>query len=266
MLYICPKCRSKLEKVQNSYKCINNHLYDISKKNYINFLLSNDKNSINPGDSKDSLEARHAFLNKGYYEFIFNKVNELLSDYNNINLLDIGCGEGYYTYNIKKNNPTFNVYGFDISKEAISLATRYTKTDVNWFVANSKNIPINDNSIDIVIAMFSFVTPTEIARVLKSDGIIIQVCANNNHLIELKEIVYDNVIEKNKENVKLPFKLINSFNYNTKITINNNEDIINLFKMTPHYYKVKKDNKILLDNLNNINITLDIIINVYKKD
>ena len=266
MLYICPKCKDKLNKDHNSFICNNNHLYDISKKNYINFLLSNDKNSINPGDSKDSLEARHSFLNKGYYKFIFNKVNELLSNYNNINLLDIGCGEGYYTYNIKKNHLDYNVYGFDISKDAINIATRYTKNDINWFVANSKNIPIEDNSIDVVLAIFSFVTPSEIERVLKKDGIIIQVCAGNNHLIELKNIVYDSLKEKNKENVKLPFNLVNSYEYNTKIKIDNNEDIVNLFKMTPHYYRVKKNNKELLDNLNNIDITLDIIINVYKKD
>jgi len=265
MLYICPKCKSKLELQQSSYVCSNNHVYDISRKNYINFLLSNDKNSINPGDGKDSLEARHLFLSKGYYDFIFNKVNDLIKDYNNINILDIGCGEGYYTYNIKKNNPSFNVYGFDVSKDGINLATRYTKSDVNWFVANSKNIPIKDKSIDVVLAMFSFLTPSEIDRVLKYDGMIIQVCANNNHLIELKNIVYDNVIEKNKDNVILPFKLINTFNYNTKVTINNNEDIVNLFKMTPHYYRVKKNNKGLLDNLNNIDITLDIIINIYSK-
>ena len=266
MLYICPKCNNKLNIEQKSYICSNNHVYDISKKNYVNFLLSNDKNSINPGDTKDSLEARHSFLNKGYYEFIFNKVNELVKDYNNINLLDIGCGEGYYTYNIKKNNQSFNVYGFDISKDAINIASRYTKSDVNWFVANSKNIPIESNSIDVVLAMFSFVTPSEINRVLKDDGIIIQVSAGNNHLIEIKNIVYDNVIIKNKENVKLPFNLINSYEYNTKININNNEDIVNLFKMTPHYYRVKKDNKTLLDNLNNMDVTLDIIVNVYKKD
>ena len=266
MLYICPKCKSELNKINNSFICANNHVYDISKKNYTNFLLNDDKNSINPGDSKDSLEARHAYLNKGYYEFIFNKVNELVNNYKDINLLDIGCGEGYYTYNIKKNNPSFNVYGFDISKEGISIATRYTKNDINWFVANSKNIPIKNNSIDVILAMFSFLTPSELERVLKDDGIIIQVCASNNHLIELKNIIYENVVVKDKENIKLPFKLIDSFEHTTKVTINNNEDIVNLFKMTPHYYKVKKDNKELLDTLNNINITLDIIINVYKKD
>lgn len=266
MLYICPKCKSKLEKCEKSFICTNNHLYDISKKNYINFLLSNDKNSMNPGDSKDSLEARHAFLTKNYYEFIFNKVNELLKDYDKINLLDIGCGEGYYTYNLKKQHPLYNIYGFDISKDAISIATRYTKNDINWFVANSKNIPIENNSIDVVLAMFSFVTPSEIERVLKKDGIIIQVCAGNNHLIELKQTIYDNVVIKNKDNLQLPFKLIDSLEHKTTITINSNEDIINLFKMTPHYYRIKKDNKTLLDNLNSMDITLDIIINVYKKD
>ena len=267
MLYACPKCKNELEKIDKSFVCSNNHVYDISKKNYINYLLTSDKSSLNPGDSKESLEARHEFLNKNYYEFIFNKVNDLLKDKNNINLLDIGCGEGYYTYNIKKKHPDFNIYGFDISKDAIAIATRYTKNDINWFVANSKNIPIKDNSIDVALAMFSFLTPSELTRVLKDDGIIIQVCAGNKHLIELKELIYENnVVVKNKENLKLPFNLIDSLEFDTKVSINNHDDIINLFKMTPHYYRIKKNNKSLLDTLNNIDITLDIIIYIYKKN
>ena len=265
MLYICPKCHGKLEKDNNSYKCINNHTYDISSKGYVNFLLNNDKNSLNPGDSKDSLQARFNFLNKGYYEYILEKVNSIISEYNGKTLLDIGCGEGYYTHNIKNNNKFFDVYGFDIAKDGINLATRYTKNDVNWFVANSKNIPIEDSSIDIVLAMFSFVTPSEIERVLKNDGIIIQVCAGKNHLIELKKVIYSDIKEKNESNTLLPFKLLRKEEHTTKITINNNTDILNLFKMTPHYYKTKQVEKNKIEKLENIELTLDIVINIYEK-
>ena len=265
MLYICPKCHEELIKTDNSYKCINNHTYDISSKGYVNFLLNNDKNSIHPGDSKDSLIARYKYLNKGYYEFILNKVNNIVKEYKNITLLDIGCGVGYYTYELKKNNPSIDIYGFDIAKEALSIASRYTKTDINWFVSNSKNIPIKDNSIDIVLAMFSFVTPSEIERVLNKDGIIIQVCAGPNHLIELKQTIYDDIKEKEESNTLLPFNLIDKQEYKTNIIINNNEDILNLFKMTPHYYRCSEEKKEKISKLNEIDLTIDIIINIYKK-
>ena len=266
MLYICPKCHEKLEKENNSYKCLNKHTYDISGKGYVNFLLNNDKNSVNPGDSKDSLQSRNSFLKKDYYSFILDKIKDTINKYkkaDNYKLLDIGCGEGYYTSNIKEKNN--EIYGFDISKVGISLATKYNKNDINWFVANSKNIPIEDSSIDIVLAMFSFVTSSEIERVLKKDGIIIQVCAGKNHLIELKKAIYDDIKEKDESNTLLAFKLINNEEYGTTITIDNNEDILNLFKMTPHYYRSKKEKREEIEKISNINLTIDIIINVYKK-
>ena len=205
-----------------------------------------------------------SYLNKEYYSFILNKVNDIVSQYNDINLLDIGCGVGYYTYQLKNSNPSFNIYGFDIAKEALSLACRYTKNDINWFVANSKNIPIKDNSIDVVLAMFSFVTPSEIERVLKSDGIVIQLCAGTNHLIELKEEIYSDIKEKEQSNTLLPFNLIDRQEHTTKITIDNNEDILNLFKMTPHYYKTNEDNKEKIDRIDSLELTIDIVINIYK--
>ena len=264
MLYICPKCHEKLTIVDKSYKCINNHTYDISSKGYVNFLLNDDKKSLHPGDTKDSLSARYDFLNKGYYEFIFNKVNDIVKKYNFINLLDIGCGVGYYTYQLKKNNPSINIYGFDIAKEALSIASRYTKKDIYWFVSNSKNIPIEDNSIEAVLAMFSFITLDEIKRVLKDAGIFIQVCAGKNHLIELKQTIYDEVKIKEEDNNLLPLNLIDRNEYTTTINVDNNEDILNLFKMTPHYYRCSKEKKDIINNLDKIELTIDIIINIYK--
>ena len=60
---ICPNCKQKLQKIDNSYKCINNHSFDISKQGYVNLLL----NTSNSGDNKEMINARSIFLQKGYY-------------------------------------------------------------------------------------------------------------------------------------------------------------------------------------------------------
>ena len=62
----CPKCHKPIVQVNNSYKCENNHCYDIAKSKYLNLLLNPDKATNNPGDSKESLIARKAYLTKGY--------------------------------------------------------------------------------------------------------------------------------------------------------------------------------------------------------
>ena len=59
----CPKCHEPLHLEGNSYYCPNRHTYDLAKRKYLNLLLNPDKNSNNPGDNKDSLNCRKAFLN-----------------------------------------------------------------------------------------------------------------------------------------------------------------------------------------------------------
>ncbi len=44
-MIICPICRDKLIKENRSYKCKNNHTFDISKWGHINLLLDNRKHS-----------------------------------------------------------------------------------------------------------------------------------------------------------------------------------------------------------------------------
>ena len=266
-LLICPICKNSLNKSENTYKCISNHSYDISKNGYVNLLLNFDKNSLVPGDTKESLQARNKFMKKEYYKKILDSIIETINKYNqetNVNILDIGCGEGYYTSGIKNTINNSYVYGFDISKDAISLATKYTR-DILWFVANSKNIPIKTNSIDFILSWFSFVTEKEIERVLKDNGYIISVVAGKNHLSELKQMIYNDIKEKDEKNTLLNFELIETKNMTYKINFNNNEDIINLFKMTPHYYRTNKDKKDIFNNINNLEVTIDININIYKK-
>ena len=74
----CPKCHEPLEIEGKTCKCINNHCYDIARQGYMNLLLNPDKASNNPGDSKESLIARKAYLDKGYYDpILFEVVNEI---------------------------------------------------------------------------------------------------------------------------------------------------------------------------------------------
>ena len=71
---VCPKCKEKLVKIENSYKCLNNHSFDISKEGYVNLLLS----KSNAGDNDLLIKSRHNFLNKGYYEDLAHKLKEII--------------------------------------------------------------------------------------------------------------------------------------------------------------------------------------------
>ncbi len=263
----CPKCKNKLIKDHHSYKCCNNHTYDIAKTKYVNLLLNPDKATNYPGDSKDSLIARKAFLDQGYYDVISDTINQYILTHSSLPLqiLDLGCGQGYYTNRMKQqlNNDENIYYGLDISKEAINMATKYTK-DIHWIVGNSKNVPILDSSMDIICALFTVVNVNELKRCLKKDGYIIHVTANQNHLIEIKELIYEEIKLKSNEHILLPFNVRESFNLVKNVTIKNHDDLLNLLKMTPHYYHIKKERRNVLDNISSMDITIDIQITIYE--
>ena len=144
---------------------------------------------------------RKNYLNQGYYDVILNEVVNYIKAHRHpqMQILDLGCGEGYYTYRMQQElNDDSIIYGLDISKDGIQMASKYTK-DIYWIVGNSKNIPLVDHSLDVITALFTVVKDSEIKRCLKEDGYMIHVTANNKHLIEFKELIYDEVKVKSDQ-------------------------------------------------------------------
>lgn len=253
MLLTCPICKEKLNKYNNALKCCNNHSFDISREGYVN-LLTGSKSGDKKGDSKDSARARHSLLAKGYYRCLKDFISSRLKG----TVLDICCGEGYY------DDYGGEFYGFDISKEMVRLASRSHRAEnYNYFVANLSAIPIEDGSIDTAIHLFAPFNDKEFSRILKPDGSLYCVIPGENHLIELKEAVYEHPY-KNDE--KPPETDLLTLTSKTKITDNvliNNADLKLLFSMTPYFYRTSNSDKAKLDKIEQLNLTVDFVILEY---
>lgn len=273
-MIICPLCKEKLEKINKSYRCKNNHSFDISKSGHVNLLLDNQKHSKTPGDDKDMVLSRKYFLEKNYYKGISDKLNEIILnnvfENKKINILDIGCGEGYYTGNLKNflnsKNIESDIIGIDISKEAIISASK-TYKNIDWLVASAMNIPIEDNSLDFIICMFAKIIPEEKMRTLKKGGKLIIVSTGENHLLEMKEVVYEKVRKdfySPIEDLKI-FRYIKTINHTYKTEIKENESIKNLFNMTPYRWRSPKDGIERLFSLENLKITVDVNFDIFEK-
>lgn len=135
----CPLDLTTLTEENNTFKCQNGHCFDKAKQGYINLLPVQFKNSLNPGDNKEMVLARSAFLNEGHYKPIAQQVMQIIQNRltKKTTLIDAGCGEGYYTnfiFNqLIKQHPqfSFSVLGFDISKEAVKQASKRSK-NICW--------------------------------------------------------------------------------------------------------------------------------------
>lgn len=269
--FICPICSSRLDVKNKSYVCKNRHSFDISSKGYVNLLPANRKHSTSPGDDKLMVVARNNFLSLGYYSHLKDKIEQLCYKYSTeeTNILDCGCGEGYYTQGIYnkfiEKGKTLHISGIDISKDAVSIAAKRLK-DGHFAVASSFHLPIEDESIDVLLNCFSPLCTEEFNRVLKPNGIFIYVVPAPKHLWQLKQALYEKPYENPlKEEKYEGFELVETVNAEKVIVINNNEDINNLFKMTPYVYRSPKQAQEILLNANSLTVNAYFIIYVYRK-
>ena len=275
---VCPVCKEKLVKDNGNkiYKCENNHTYDIAKQGYVNLLISNQKRSKNPGDSKEMVLSRIDFLSRGYYKLLCDKINEIIfkclnevKNNNEFNILDLGCGEWYYLTNLKdyinSKNIKANYYGMDVSKEAVKYASKADK-ECTWVVGNNFRIPANDKSMDCILSVFSPIDINECNRVLKDTGVFVRVLPRTNHLIQLRDIIYSKVNLNEKVYTADPEEneYVNESNVTFDIKLNK-EEILSLLKMTPHYWKTTGENKEKLDLYDSLTITIDMRIGIFKK-
>lgn len=268
--FICPVCKEKLYAQNKSLVCSNNHTFDIAKSGYVNLLLSKQAGKNVHGDNKLMVRARRDFLSKGYYSRLLTGLSETVKRYfkNSCTILDAGCGEGYYTNGVYEflaaENSDVNIYGVDISKIALEYAAKKCK-DVKYAVGSIFNIPAANESCDILMTLFAPFCREEFERVLKKDGILIMVIPSERHLWGLKLAVYDTpYLNDVKDYVIKGFKLLEREKITYEMIIDNNQDIQNLFSMTPYYYKTGKKEQERLANLENLKTEAEFEILTYK--
>lgn len=258
--YICPICGNRLFKVEKSLVCENKHSFDIARQGYINLLPVGQKHSLHPGDDKEMLNARRIFLNSGLYEpiakSVTDKLQALTADKASPVIVDVGCGEGYYTRKIADSVLGSCCVGVDISKDAARMACSRGK-DIDYCVATASHLPFESKSADIITAMFSLVCEDEFARVLRDGGYIVEVTAGTEHLIELKQIIYDEVFPQDKHPAPCGknFKEVSCENFSYKLEVGG-ELLKALLVMTPHIRRINPEHRKRLDTLETLNLTI----------
>lgn len=244
-LFCCPVCRAPLFDKGTGAACANGHCFDRAAEGYLHLLPSNKMRAKVPGDNREMVAARRAFLDTGYYRVFQDGIAKtavrLLAGRPHPVVLDAGCGEGSYTAAVEKalrddGNLPFTA-GFDISKAAIrSAARRYPQ--IAFAVAGSFDIPMADQSCDLLFSVFAPIVPQEFMRVIKAGGYLLLAVPGAKHLFGLKEILYDRPYQNEPKDIQYEgFSFLERISLRDRLLLKDAAQIWNLFMMTPYYWK-----------------------------
>ena len=280
---ICPVCSEALEAAPSgaSVVCRHGHLFDMAKQGYLNLLLSQHKKSKQPGDTSEMVQARTTFLNSGFYQgiadFLINLgLQPCLEEQTQLKAFhycDLACGEAYYTSQIhhyleSRLAPNAKLFssGIDISSPAIKAACK-RNSEIKWLVASLARIPLADHSQDLVSGLFFHFDLAEVLRILKPEGYFVMLTTGPKHLIELRELIYEQIKPEkikdfSQQNKGLEYQ--QSLYYTEHQTLSGAASILSLLAMTPHFWRCKPDKKQQLASLPSLVLTLDIQIDIFK--
>ena len=261
--FACPICQENLALVENSLKCNNRHSFDLAKFGYVN-LAPQIKQSANY--DKENFQNRQQILEAGFYQAILEAISDLLSNSESTKtILDIGCGEGFYSRKLQESHSDKTFYAFDISKESIQISAKSEPNwAVNWFVGDLARLPIKDASMDILLDIFSPANYGEFTRVLKENGLLIKVIPTKNHLKEIRQKVQDQLTNKDYSNQDIKnhfqehFTILSSQTASLTKTITA-EQLQALLSMTPRLFHVDQS-KIDWSQLTEITIEAEILV------
>jgi 23S rRNA (guanine745-N1)-methyltransferase len=193
-------CGLPLTRHERALVCSTGHSFDLARSGYVNLLQPQDRRSLSAGDSKAAVEARAALeqagVGRGVIDAVIHTTAALLLPAQPV-VLDLGSGTGEMLGGLAKTRPIDGI-GVDLSVPAVELGARRLPS-LTWVVANAdRRLPIQDNSVDVVLSIHGRRNPAECARVLKPDGMLIVVLPAPDDLIELRAVVQGQGVERDR--------------------------------------------------------------------
>ncbi len=264
----CPLCNTPLIVNHQGVGCSNRHQFDRAKEGYFNLLPVHHKHSREPGDAKVQLQSRRQFLQAGFFAPLRHHLQGLLPT-SAKSVLDIGCGEGYFTQGIAEALPSAQVYGMDIAKAGVRLAAKTARSTgldshLVYAVASSFDLPVADASIDVITRIYAPSKDAELYRVMGLNGLLVIVAPGEQHLLELRRRIYREVRPHQITPIPDGFRLIDQQALQADLVIEQPELRAALLDMTPFAWRMSAELKNSLISERFVD-QMDFTISLYNK-
>ena len=269
-VFCCPVCGQRLERDSRVYRCGRGHCFDIAKEGYVNLLPANRKHAEMPGDDREMVKARTFFLDGGWYSPLREALCELAGAHpeDKAVLVDAGCGEGYYTEELSRLTAEKGgrAAGVDLSKAAVRRAARRCP-GAEIAVASVYHMPLEEESVSLLVDCFAPLAVEEFRRVLKPGGTFLYVVPEPRHLWEMKEILYDRPYENEVRHESYEgFRLSEEIPVHFGFTLREQEAITALFRMTPYAWKTPKEGAERLQGVQELSLTAAFRILAFERE
>ena len=224
-----------------SFRCSQGHCFDVAREGYVNLLPVQQKKSLSPGDTLESLQARRRFLSAGFYQHLRDALAARISAGQTV--IDLGCGEGYYSAAMAQAGA--EVIALDIAKPAIRLAAK-SYPALRCAVASVAAVPLPDGCADVISSIFAPVPLAEMRRLLKPGGRALVVTPAPAHLFAYREALFEQVRDhepsKFAEAATGQFDVLEQCENRQPICLSQTA-IADLLLMTPYAYKASPERR-----------------------
>lgn len=265
-LFKCPVCsRTMRMNSSQSLVCGLGHSFDLSKKGYLNLLMSGSA----PSYPRELFESRRRVCEAGFYEPFVKAFAEAIKAYSpsgRLCVLDAGCGEGSHLNRVSALlcDEAYTFIGSDISKESIQIASGLA-SDILWCVADLARMPFQDGRLDMILNILSPANYIEFSRLLKDDGIVLKAVPGPGYLKEIREAVYSGTPKTDYNGIsvrehfakKLQVLEIQNVSYTFKAS---DEILPDIFAMTPLTRDVEGTEALFKNLPHSITVDLNILV------
>lgn len=266
------------------------HTYDVAKEGYVNLLPPGKGKNAHTGDDSAMVRARVSFLATGTYGRISDGVADIIAEGvqdGHLVIVDAGCGEGYhscrYTKRLAEGGRQVLLAAFDASKHASAAGAKLSVREgiapkegvlapfdgnahAMFMTGNIFSLPIADESADAVVSMFAPIAWEENRRILKKGGVLVAVASGEDHLLEMRRIIYDEVIKKAPDIAAGEgFELVRREEILYEAQLDSSETIMALFGMTPFAYKTSREAAERLAALESLGVSVNAEVFVFRK-